>query len=197
MTARTIGFVCGLLLIGAGVWIADLKDELALREARYEARIAGMAQEVSEKEKARAEAVAAVERAAREKLEREAARVASLAAELSDARAQLAKNRKDFDVRLKEVSLAAARDCRGLPADWVRLYNEALGFAAGSGGGPGGEGADPAGTAAPAGQAGAARAGVRGEALTTPEDVLAHVRDYGGYCRNLEAQARALVKVAQ
>ena len=196
MTARTIGFACGLLLIGAGVWIADLKDELALQKARYEARIAGMSQEVSEKEKVRAEAVAAVERAAREKLEREAARVALLAAELSDARAQLAKNRKDFDVRLKEVSLVAARDCRGLSADWVRLYNEALGLA-GSGGGPGGEGADPAGTAAPAGQAGTVGTGVRGDALTTPEDVLAHVRDYGGYCRNLEAQARALVKVVQ
>ena len=196
MTARIIGFVCGLLLIGAGVWIADLKDELALREARHEARIAGMAQEVSEKEKVRAEAVAAVERAAREKLEREAARVASLAAELSDARAQLAKNRKDFDVRLKEVSLAAARDCRGLPADWVRLYNEALGLA-GSGGGPGSQNTDPAGVAEAPGQTGPVGAGVRGDALTTPEDVLAHVRDYGGYCRNLEAQARALVKVVQ
>ena len=196
MTARAIGFVCGLLLLGAGVWITDLKDELALREARHEARIAGMAQEASEKEKARAEAVAAAERAAREKLERESVRVASLAAELSDARAQLAKNRKDFDARLQAVSLAAARDCRGLSADWVRLYNEALGLA-GAGGGPGGEGADPAGDAASAGQAGPAGAGVRGDALATPEDVLAHVRDYGGYCRGLEAQAKALVKVAQ
>ena len=196
MTARAIGFVCGLLLIGAGVWITDLKDELALREARHEARIAGMAQEASEKEKARAEAVAVAERAAREKLERECVRVASLAAELSDARAQLAKNRKDFDARLQAVSLAAARDCRGLSADWVRLYNEALGLA-GAGGGPGGEGADPAGDAASAGQAGPAGAGVRGDALATPEDVLAHVRDYGGYCRGLEAQAKALVKVAQ
>lgn len=196
MTARTIGFVCGLLLIGAGVWIADLKNELALQEARYEARIAGMAHEASEKEKARAEAVAAAERAAREKLERESARVASLSAELSDARAQLAKNRKDFDVRLKQVSLAAARDCAGLSVDWVRLYNEALGLA-GAGGGPGGEGAAPAGNAAASGQAGPAGTGLRGDALATPEDVLAHARDYGGYCRNLEAQARALVKAVQ
>lgn len=192
MTARIIGFVCGLLLIGAGVWIADLKDELALREARHEARIAGMAQEVSEKEKVRAEAVAAVERAAREKLEREAARVASLAAELSDARAQLAKNRKDFDVRLKEVSLAAARDCRGLPADWVRLYNEALGLA-GSGDSAGREGSAPGGAGDAPGSAGAARARVQPDALATPEDVLAHVRDYGGYCRKLEAGYRGLV----
>lgn len=195
MTARTIGFACGLLLIGAGVWIADLKDELALQKARYEARIAGMSQEVSEKEKVRAEAVAAVERAAREKLEREAARVALLAAELSDARAQLAKNRKDFDVRLKEVSLVAARDCRGLSADWVRLYNEALGLAAGAGSGPGSESADPAGTVQNAGQAGPTETGIRGDALATPEDVLAHVRDYGGYCRGLEVQLATLARV--
>ncbi len=38
-----------------------------------------------------------------------------------------------------------------------------------------------------------ARAGVQPDALTTPEDVLAHVRDYGGYCRRLEARYRALI----
>ena len=74
------------------------------------------------------------------------------------------------------------------------VYNEALGLA-GSGGGPGGEGADPAGTAQNAGQAGTAGTGIRGDALATPEDVLAHVRDYGGYCRGLESQLATLVRV--
>lgn len=41
-------------------------------------------------------------------------------------------------------------------------------------------------------EARAARAGVREDALTTPEDVLAHVGDYGQYCRKLEAGYRAL-----
>ena len=168
--------------------------KLELQEARYETRIANLAQEVSEKEKARADAVAAAERAAREKLEKETARVAALSAELSDARQKLAKERQTFDARLQKVALAARRDCAGLSRDWVRLYNEALGLA-GSGGGPGGEGADPAGTAQNAGQAGTAGTGIRGDALATPEDVLAHVRDYGGYCRGLESQLATLVRV--
>ena len=163
MTARAIGFVCGLLLIGAGL----LFFRCLLGHTSDPRLMPGLPQ-------------------------------CKLVFQIRnpDARAQLAKNRKDFDARLQAVSLAAARDCRGLSADWVRLYNEALGLA-GAGGGPGGEGADPAGDAASAGQAGPAGAGVRGDALATPEDVLAHVRDYGGYCRGLEAQAKALVKVAQ
>lgn len=91
--------------------------------------------------------------------------------------------------------LAARRDCAGLSAGWVRLYNEALGLAAGAGSGPGSESADPAGTAAPPGQTGPAGTGVRGDALATPEDVLAHVRDYGGYCRGLEVQLATLARV--
>ena len=34
---------------------------------------------------------------------------------------------------------------------------------------------------------------IRDAGLTTPEDVLAHIRDYGGYCRRLEAGYRALI----
>ena len=195
MTDRAVALAGILILLMAGGWIMHLYDGLNLQEARYEARIATLAETVSEKEKARAEAVSEAERAAREKLEKEAARVVSLAAELDAARTLLAKNRKDFDARLKDVSLAAARDCAGLSRDWVRLYNEALGLA-GAGGGPGSQAADSAGTAPAAGQAGAAGTGVRGDTLATPADVLAHVRDYGGYCRSLEAQAGALAKVA-
>lgn len=121
--------------------------------------------------------------------------MAALSAELSDARQKLAKERQTFDARLQKVALAARRDCAGLSAGWVRLYNEALGLAAGAGSGPGSESADPAGTAAPPGQTGPAGTGVRGDALATPEDVLAHVRDYGGYCRGLEVQLATLARV--
>lgn len=65
----------------------------------------------------------------------------------------------------------------------------------GAGGGPGSQDADPAGTAAPPGQTGPAGTGVRGDALATPEDVLAHARDYGGYCRGLESQLGTLARV--
>ena len=194
MSNRAVALIGAALLV-AGIWIDHLYNELDLQKAHYETRIAVLAEEVSQKDKARADAVAAAERAAREKLEKETARVASLSAELSDARKKLAKERQTFDARLQKVALAARRDCAGLSRDWVRLYNEALGLAAGAGGGPGGEGADPAGTAQNAGQAGTAGTGIRGDALATPEDVLAHVRDYGGYCRGLESQLATLVRV--
>lgn len=193
MSSRVVALIGAALLV-AGIWIDHLYNELDLQKAHYETRIAVLAEEVSQKDKARADAVAAAELAAREKLEKETARVASLSAELSDARKKLAKERQTFDARLQKVALAARRDCAGLSRDWVRLYNEALGLAAGAGGGPGGEGADPAGTAQNAGQAGTAGTGIRGDALATPEDVLAHVRDYGGYCRGLEIQLGTLAR---
>ena len=188
MSSRAVALICAAFILAAGVWIAHLYDKLELQKAHYETRIAVLAEKVSQKDKARAEAVAATERAARERLEKETARVAALSAELSDARQKLAKERQTFDARLQKVAVAARHNCAGLSRDWVRLYNEALGLA-GSGGGPGGEGADPA------GQAGTAGTGIRGDALATPEDVLAHVRDYGGYCRGLESQLATLVRV--
>ncbi len=180
MSSRVVALIGAALLV-AGIWIDHLYNELDLQKAHYETRIAVLAEEVSQKDKARADAVAAAERAAREKLEKETARVAALSAELSDARQKLAKERQTFDARLQKVALAARRDCAGLSRDWVRLYNEALGLAAGAGGGPGGEGADPAGTAQNAGQAGTSGTGMRGDALATSEDVLAQVRYYGWY----------------
>lgn len=194
MSNRAVALIGAALLV-AGGWIVHLYGKLELQEARYETRIANLAQEVSEKEKARADAVAAAERDAREKLEKETARVAALSAELSGARQKLAKERQTFDARLQKVAVAARHNCAGLSRDWVRLYNEALGLAAGAGGGPGGEGADPAGTAETPGQTGPAGTGIRGDALATPEDVLAHARDYGGYCRGLEVQLATLARV--
>ena len=195
MSNRAVALISAAFILAAGIWIAHLYNELVLQKAHYETRIAVLAEEVSQKDKARADAVAAAERAAREKLEKETARVAALSAELSDARKKLAKERQNFDARLQKVASAARRDCAGLSAGWVRLYNEALGLAAGAGSGPGSESADLAGTAAPPGQTGPAGTGVRGDALATPEDVLAHVRDYGGYCRGLEVQLATLARV--
>ena len=195
MSSRAVALICAAFILAAGVWIAHLYDKLELQKAHYETRIAVLAEKVSQKDKARAEAVAATERAARERLEKETARVAALSAELSDARKKLAKERQTFDARLQKVAVAARHNCAGLSRDWVRLYNEALGLAAGADSGPGSESADLAGTAAPPGQTGPAGTGIRGDALATPEDVLAHARDYGGYCRGLEVQLATLARV--
>ena len=86
MSNRAVALISAAFILAAGIWIDHLYNELVLQKAHYETRIAVLAEEVSQKDKARADAVAAAERAAREKLEKETARVAALSAELSDAR---------------------------------------------------------------------------------------------------------------
>ena len=157
----------------------------------YEARVASINAAHAEQERARAEAVAAAEKNARERLAAETARGEKLARELAAKNAELDAERASVNRRIRDVSEAARRDCAGLSAGWVRLYNEALGLAD-SGDSAGREGSAPGGAHDAPGSAGAARAGVQPDALATPEDVLAHIRDYGLYCRRLEAGYRAL-----
>ena len=177
--------VC-VVIYGAGVWRGlDVVTE------EYEAKIAAMNATRAEEERARAEAVAAAEKNARERLAAETARGEKFARELAVKTAELDAERASVNRRIRDVSEAARRDCAGLSAGWVRLYNEALGLAD-SGDSAGNEGSAPGGTHDAPGSAGAARAGVQPDALATPEDVLAHVRDYGLYCRRLEAGYRAL-----
>ena len=176
--------VC-VVIYGAGVWRGlDVVTE------EYEAKIAAMNATCAEEERARAEAVAAAEKNARERLAAETARGEKLARELAAKTAELDAERASVNRRIRDVSEKARRDCAGLSLEWVRLYNEALGFGAGHS--AGNEGSAPGGTHDAPGSAGAARAGVQPDALATPEDVLAHIRDYGLYCRRLEAGYRAL-----
>ena len=138
---------------------------------------------------AHAEAVAAAEKSARERLAESAALADRLQADLVNKNQELDKERREFNRRIRDVSEAARRDCAGLTADWVRLYNEALGLHDSPGSNPSAPG-KPSDASRPAGTS---RAGVREDALTTPEDVLAHIRDYGGYCRSMEAAYQALI----
>lgn len=158
----------------------------------YEAKIAAMNASRAEEERARAEAVAAAERQAHEALVAATARGEKLARELAAKTAELDAERASINRRIRDVSEAARRDCAGLSLEWVRLYNEALGLA-GSYHSAGNENSAPGGAHGTSGSTGAARAGVQPDALATPEDVLAHVRDFGGYCRKLEAGYRGLV----
>ena len=156
----------------------------------YEARVASINAAHAEQERARAEAVAAAERRAHEALVAATARGEKLARELAAKTAELDAERASVNRRIRDVSEKARRDCAGLPAGWVRLYNEAL---YGSYHGAGNEGSAPGGAHDAPGPPGAAGARVQPDALATPEDVLAHVRDYGLYCRKLEAGYRALI----
>ena len=154
-----------------------------------EAKISVLQTAWAEQERSRAETVAAAEKSARERLAAETARWDRLAAELAAKTTELDAERASINRRIRDVSETARRDCAGLTADWVRLYNEALGLdnrSENEASAPG----KPADSSRPAGTS---RAGVREDALTTPEDVLAHIRDYGGYCRSMEAAYQALI----
>lgn len=138
---------------------------------------------------AHAEAVAAAEKSARERLAESAALADRLQADLVNKNQEMDRERREFNRRLKDVSETARRDCAGLTADWVRLYNEALGLHDSPGSNP----SAPGKPSDASRSAGTSRAGVQPDALTTPEDVLAHIRDYGGYCRSMEAAYQALI----
>ena len=177
--------VC-VVIYGAGVWRGlDVVTE------EYEAKIAVMNAVRAEEERARAEAVAAAERQAHEALVAATARGEKLARELAAKTAELDAERASVNRRIRDVSEKARRDCAGLSDSWVRLYNEALGLGAGHS--AGNEGSASGGAYDAPGSAGAAGARVQPDTLATPEDVLAHVRDFGGYCRKLEAGYRALI----
>lgn len=163
-------------------------------EQEGKARTAALQTAWAEQERSRAEAVAAAEKSARERLAAATERGDRLAAELTKTTRALDTARADLNRRIRNVSESARRACPGLPAEWVRLYNEALGLAgtdAGHNAGSGRTGSVNAADTADA--AGAAGTGIQPDALTTPEDVLAHIRDYGRYCRRMEAGYRALI----
>lgn len=163
-------------------------------EQEGKARIAALQTAWAEQERSRAEAVAAAEKSARERLAAATERGDRLAAELTKTTRALDTARADLNRRIRDVSETARRACPGLPAEWVRLYNEALGLAgADAGHGAGSEKPGSVNAADTASAAGAAGTGIQPDALTTPEDVLAHIRDYGLYCRRMEAGYRALI----
>lgn len=176
------------LCAGLGGYWRGYENAAALGRAKAAEQAAAFARQREEAALAAAEA----EGAARRRLEAESARVASLSGELGEARNRLAAERRAFTRRMSRASDDPAVDGLVLPAQWVRLYNEALGLVP-SGGGAGEPGSPAAGTAAPARSAAPADAGLQPGASVGFEDVLAHVRDYGLYCRSLRAQAEALV----
>lgn len=185
--------VIAVVLLCAACCAAGYVRGFGIAETRGRALLAEQAEASASEREALAVAMAEAERLARQRLEAEAERAAAIAGELSETRNRLAAERQAFTRRMARVAEDASRHCAGLSAGWARLYNEALGLAPAA---P--EASAPAaGIGAPAGSASATDAGVRSGAsvMVSPEDLLAHARDYGGYCRNLRAQAEALLAV--
>lgn len=170
--------------------------EAGFDKARAEgaASLAAERRDRAEENAARALAVADAERAARVKLEQAVARSTLLDRELRATRDQLAAERKRFNQRIANAAQAAAATCTGLPAEWVRLYNDELG----SGGEPPDASGLPSLSVGASGASPGAVSRVSPDAsLTTPADILAHARDYGGYCRDMKAQLNALIDAVE
>ncbi len=157
---------------------------------KYKAEISAMREAQAEQERARTEAIAAVEKAAREQMEAALEKGRQLEQELLQKNQELESERSAMTRRIYEVSENARRDCAGLPTDWVRLYNEALGLTASDNCSGDTHIASRSFAGSPH-SSGAACAGI--QSLTTPEDILAHIRDYGYYCRKLESGYDALI----
>jgi hypothetical protein len=207
-----LAVVLAIALAGVGVRCALLSADLRAEQAAHAAttergqrELAELHAEYADKNTVRALAVADAERTARQRLEAETARANTLATELMQARTRLADARREFSRRIAAHAVqdtAVAGPVFG--PDFVRLYNEAIGLdfdpATGAGGGPVPEDAAAAGTGAAAHTApgpgsrllpAAPGIGVSGA------DILAHIRDYGGRCRELEAQVNGLINFAE
>jgi hypothetical protein len=164
------------------------------------------AQEQTQRARAHAQAYAALHR----QYEKELSRGNALSAQLDEKRRQIARQRMQFDRRIRDVVVrleASGTDCR-LGPDFVRLWNEAIGAVAHDSGGGSLSGA--AGTApvtdTASGAAGTADTGIlAGQAAppsqrtgtVTPADLLANIRDYGARCRAMEVQLNSLIDWVQ
>jgi hypothetical protein len=138
-----------------------------------------------------AKAWAEAERLARQETEAATRRANALAAKLDGTKRETAAKIRDITRRIPHAT--AGNDC-DFSDEFVRLYNEAIGCAAGgSGGGAVPQADDPAGTAGTPGSAPAAGAGVRPVRAVKPADILAHIRDFGARSQAVTAQVNALI----
>ncbi|HEU6436124.1 MAG TPA: hypothetical protein VE028_01575 [Nitratidesulfovibrio sp.] len=201
-----LAVVLAIALAGVGVHCAllsaDLKAEQAAHAAtteRGQREVAELRAEHADENTVRALAVADAERTARLRLEAETARANTLATELSQTRKLLGDARRAFSKRLADYARAAAVADPVYGPEFIRLYNEAIGLA-GAGGGSVPEDAAAAGTGATAHAAPGADARLLRNASgvgVSGADILAHIRDYGGRCRELEAQVNGLINFAE
>lgn len=176
-----------LLCFGLAFWVAHNAGYKSA-EVKGQAALAVLEARHAEEEAARWAVVAEAERKGRERLQAEQTRADALTAQLQETETTLASERRAFTKRIAD----ATRNAPVLTAESVRLYNEALyGPAAGAGGGN--KAGDSASAAYGAGTAPASGGRVLPEQPVTLADLLAHARDYGGWCRTLQARERAWV----
>ena len=164
-------------------------------EAEGKAALETLKREYSDANAKRWAEYADKERQARERLQEEQARADTLAETLLQTESALAAERRDFTRRIAD---ATRNNTTAFGPEFVRLYNEALygpGWSAGAGSQNKSGGAASA--AHRAGTAPAPGGGILPEQPVTLADLLAHVRDYGAYCRNLSDRLGLWNELAQ
>lgn len=172
-TTTYLVFAVALLLTAIGCYLWGSHRGYAEAEAIGEAKIKTL---VAEYQGAKAEALAkALDQAAKltEQGNRISAQLITTRAELSDARALLSRRIPDATAHLSPACV--------FDAGFVRLWNDILGLPASGAA----KAADPGGAASRAQAAVSPDAGVQQGApvAATPDDLLAHLRDYGQYCQ--------------
>ncbi|WP_236608410.1 MULTISPECIES: hypothetical protein [Pseudodesulfovibrio] len=191
------------LILAAVLLVGLLTGYAAWRgyHAGYERADAERRAEVSGIRADHALALAEAESRARAMLEAETARTYALERQYLDATKTIAAQRRQItNRRIEDASRnVAAVDGRCLfGPDWVRLYNEAIGAGDSDRAVPGAApGPDAAATAAQTAGAWIPRGGGPLMPAVTPQDILAHIRDYGARCRELEAQLNGLIDWAE
>jgi len=183
------GLVACLLAFGAGY-----RTGFDRADAARKAEVAELTAQAETWKAEQAKAWAEAERKAREELAAATNRVNALAARLDGAKCEQAAKIRDITRRIPRAT--AGLHCSFGP-DFVRLYNEALGCAAGRvGGGSVPETGDSGGAAGAPDAAPAVGPGLRPMRAVTPADILAQLRDYGARSQAMEAQVNALIDLA-
>ncbi len=182
----SLAFIVALLLTAIGCYLGGHHRGYAEAEAIGAAKYNKM---VAEYQGAKAESLAkALDRAAQltEQGNRISAQLITTRAELTDARAQLSR-------RIPDATAALPASCVFGP-EFVHLWNDLLGLPATGAA----QAADPGGAAVRVPSAAGPGAGVQpGEPVATPADLLAHLRDYGQYCRESVAMSASRRKLLE
>lgn len=182
-----IGLAALILIGGAAVsgGVAGYRHGHSVAETAGKATLAAERAEREKENAARALAEARAERENRKKQDDALARAGQLEKDMLAAGEAYARERAQLTRRIDDVAKAAAADCIGLSAAWVREFNAALGASGGPGTGNAGPGVSPAaGGTVPGAVSGVSQ----GQPLSGPDDILAHARDYGGLCRRYARQ---------
>jgi len=189
MSKWIAGFILSALFLGAA-WGMGYRAGYGRADAARQVEVAGLQVQLETWKAAQAQAWAEAERRAREELEAAQVRANTLATKLDQTKKENAAKVRDITRRIPHAT--AGNTCT-FSADFVRLYNEAIGLSsdrAGDGAVPQAGGAG--GAAGAAGTASASGAAVRRDAVT-PADILGHIRDYGARSQAMEAQLGALI----